>query len=568
MIPEETIEAIRAAADIVDLVGERVELKGSGDNLKARCPFHNEKTPSFNVNRQRNSFYCFGCQEGGDPFGWLMKMDGLTFVEAIRKLGERYGIPVEEDGSGPSNRGPVLAANQIAMRFYKELLHRSRRADRGRSYLKERGIHHELATTFGLGYAPGGTALRQKLRKERVSDDIALSAGLLRRGTNGEPIDWFRDRVVFPILNPARKVVGFGARALGDAQPKYLNTPESPIFSKRRELYGVHLLKAPEKNKPLLICEGYTDVMFCHLHGFERAVAGLGTAFTEGQGKLVRRFAKSVILLYDADNAGLKAAEKSARILEPLGVEVRVAVLEDGLDPCDYLTRFGAPALRARLDAAEPFLSFKASRVLDEGSARGNVQAARELLDIVRDDQDPLRRARKLQNISEWTGLDETSLRQYLSKPSRPARRQAPERERAPAAEPPDAFERRLVLAIVQNPDAHAQLADWIAPDDVADPDLREIVVTILQRKVACSVEELRALVVVPGAQSVIAEAALGGVHWPIADVRKRFQERQIDERLGWIQRRMKRAQQDGNQVAVDRLLREYLALKERRKAL
>ncbi len=566
-IPDDVIEAVRAAADVVDLVSERVELKGSGDNLKGLCPFHNEKTPSFNVNRQRGSFYCFGCQTGGDAFGWLMKVDGLNYPEAVRRLGERYGINIQDD-PGQDNRAQVLRANQVAMRFYSEILHRSKRGADGRDYLRRRNIHGKLAVHFNLGYAPGGQALRHRLQREEVPSEIALEAGLLRKDKRGQLVDWFRERVIFPIFNPSKKVLGFGARTLGDAVPKYLNTPESPLFSKRRNLYGIHLLSAAQRQEPVLVVEGYTDVILCHHHGFERTVAGLGTAFTAEQGKLLRRFGKAAVLLYDADDAGLKAAEKSARILEDLEISVAVATLEDGLDPCDTLSQRGPDALRQRLEEATPILDFKARRVLGQPAATSgrekNPEAARELLELVRGETDPLRRASKLHEVSEWTGFEEKTLREFLARPvKKPIVRTPQQPELDAKLVEADPFERQLMLAILQNPEAHPELPQWLALEDIKSTAGHEILQVLLSRPEATSLESLQALLRGPHAQSLLAEAALNrALRLPLDEIRMRLEARRRKRRLSEIQRRMKQAREADNKTAEDRLLHEYMALK------
>ncbi|NNL67251.1 MAG: DNA primase, partial [Myxococcales bacterium] len=370
-IPEETLQAIRDRVDLVDLIGRHVNLKKSGRNFTGLCPFHQEKTPSFNVNVERQIFHCFGCGEGGNAISFLIKHENLTFPEAARTLARELGIEVPEHDATPGASGlaeRLRGANQLAQELYVEALAASQ-AEGARAYLAQRGIGPEEIASFGIGFAPAsGRALLGRLEREKIPAEIGKQAGLLG-ARDDRHFDMLRGRVTFPIQDARGQVLGFGGRAMSDEQkPKYLNTPESPVYKKREVLYGLHLaLAAMRKNERAVVVEGYFDRIAMHRAGVEEAVATCGTSLTAEHARALRRRTQRVVLVFDGDAAGQKAIESSLHVLLPEGLRVEAVLLPAGQDPDDLLASEGAEGLRARVDAAVPAIELVTRRHVANG---------------------------------------------------------------------------------------------------------------------------------------------------------------------------------------------------------
>ncbi|MHC5010394.1 MAG: DNA primase [Planctomycetota bacterium] len=364
-IPQDVIDQVLSAHDVVEVVGRYVPLVRAGSAFKALCPFHEEKTPSFTVNPDRQSFKCFGCGKGGNVFGFLIEHEGLTFPEAVRLLAKERGIVVPEARRrSPEEEGRVTAVRRaldFAQAFFTKSLSSSE-GQQARAYLEHRGYTPEAASGFGLGYAPPGwDRLLQAAAARRLPAAVLADAGLVLERKEGGHYDRFRHRITFPIADLQGRVLTFGARALGeDDQPKYLNGPETLVFKKANVLYGLDRARnGVRETGEALLMEGYTDVLMCHLHGLDRAVAGMGTAFTPRQAALLRRFAKRVVLVYDADDAGRQAAERTLDILLAEGLDVRVALLPQGRDIDEILLEEGREAVDSILANALDLLAFK-----------------------------------------------------------------------------------------------------------------------------------------------------------------------------------------------------------------
>jgi DNA primase len=372
-IPESAIYEIRNRADIVSLVSRYVELKQAGRNWKGLCPFHNEKTPSFNVNSDRQIFHCFGCQEGGDVMAFLMKHDGLSFPEAARSLAGDLGIEIpEESGSADAGVGPrIFEANGHAQDLYRETLSEPE-GEIARSYLTARGFDGATADQFSLGFAPARwDAVAERLREKRIPGDVGVQAGLLAERKSGSGhYDRLRGRLTFPIQDVRGRVIGFGGRALeADQEPKYLNTPESPVFHKRNSFYGYpDALESIRRAGRVILCEGYFDRIAFARADLGEALATCGTALTAEHGLQLRRRSREIILVFDGDSAGQKATEKALAVLLPHGLRVRAAAIPDGLDPDDYLNKEGADALRKLVDEAPDALELSIRNAVRQGT--------------------------------------------------------------------------------------------------------------------------------------------------------------------------------------------------------
>ena len=371
-ISESTINEIRNRADIIALVSRYVELKQAGRNWKGLCPFHNEKTPSFNVNPDRQIFHCFGCQEGGDVIGFLMKHEGLSFPEATRTLAGELGIeiPDDRDGGDVGITASIFEANQLAQDLYREAL-RTPEGKIARDYLVSRGFDGATADEYAIGFAPARwDAVADRLAKHRIKGDIGVQAGLLAERKSGQGhYDRLRGRLTFPIEDVRGRVIGFGGRALEpDQEPKYLNTPESPVFHKRQALYGYPAALEPiRRESRVILCEGYFDRIAFARAGMGEALATCGTALTAEHGAQIRRRTREVVLVFDGDAAGQQATEKALAVLLPHGLRVRAAFIPGGEDPDDYLNRQGAEALRKLVDAAPDALELSIRNAMRQG---------------------------------------------------------------------------------------------------------------------------------------------------------------------------------------------------------
>ena len=379
-IPETAIHEIRNRADIVGLVARYVELKQAGRNWKGLCPFHNEKTPSFNVNPDRQIFHCFGCQEGGDVIAFLMKHDGLSFPEAARSLAGDLGIEIPEERGSPDVglTARIFEANSIAQDLYRGALTESQ-GELARDYLRSRGFDATTADEFEMGFAPARwDAVTERLRQRRVSGDLGVKAGLLAERKSGSGhYDRLRGRLTFPIKDVRGRLIGFGGRALeADQEPKYLNTPESPVFQKRTSFYGYpDALESIRRAGRVILCEGYFDRIAFARAGLGEALATCGTALTPEHGGQLRRRAREIVLVFDGDNAGQQATEKALAILLPHGLRVRAALIPGGQDPDDYLNKEGAEGLRKLVDEAPDALELSIRNAVRQGISTPDAKA-------------------------------------------------------------------------------------------------------------------------------------------------------------------------------------------------
>ena len=371
-LPRDFAQQVKAAADIVRIVGESVRLKRSGNNWSGLCPFHQEKTPSFSVSQTKQFYYCFGCGAKGDVYKFVQETERVDFPEAVRRVATRSGIPVPADtprapdSPEEKQRARLYQLHERAEAFFREQL-KSGEAAPVRELIKQRGVLASSVEEFGLGYAPArGGVLAELLRKEGFEPALLEASGLVIQRDNGQVIDRFRHRWVFPIASDTGRPVAFGARALGEDQPKYLNSPETPIYSKGRVLYNLaRAREAIRKASQAVLVEGYMDAIAAHQAGVVNVVASCGTALTAQQVKLVARYATEVIVSYDPDTAGANATDRSLALLLEEGITVRIVRLPDKLDPDQFVKQRGAEAYRAAVAGAQPIFRYLANRALE-----------------------------------------------------------------------------------------------------------------------------------------------------------------------------------------------------------
>jgi DNA primase len=433
---QETIDEVRARNDIVDVIGEYVQLKKAGSSYMGLCPFHSEKTPSFSVSPSKQIFHCFGCGKGGNVITFVMEEEHLSFPEAVRFLAERAGMQIEETGYTPGQQEAarkkrereeaLFAVNKDAAYFYVGQLHK-KEGERGLAYLHGRQLTDGTIRAWGLGFAPAsGHALYDYLKGKGYKDDILSKAGLF--SYKGEhPYDLFWNRVMFPIMDERRRVIGFGGRVMGDGKPKYLNSPETEIFDKRNHLFGIHKA-ARSRAGNFIICEGYMDVISMQQAGFTQAVASLGTALTEAQVKIIARYTDQVRITYDSDSAGTKASLRAIGLFDSVTVtdratrrkkhiQTRVIRMDPYKDPDEFIKALGADEFQKRIDGAQDSFLFRISALekqYDRGTPRGDTDfaeaAAREIAGL----PSAFERREYLHSVAEQFRLREDDLRELV----------------------------------------------------------------------------------------------------------------------------------------------------------
>ena len=500
------LDDIRAGVDIVDLVGRFVNLRKAGANWKGLCPFHGEKTPSFMVNPKKGIFHCFGCGVGGDVFGFLMRQDRLSFPEAVRALAKTAGVtlPEERSAGADSGREELLRAMDLAARFYADALWKPGGGARAQTYLAERGIDPEVAKRFGLGYAPEGwDTLLTFMKSEKIAEETLVTAGLaVARENRAGVYDRFRGRLLFTIRDLQGRVVAFGGRAFGDEQPKYLNSPETPLYTKGNLLYAADLARdAIRTRNRALIVEGYVDCLMAHQHGFTETVAALGTAFTPAQLAVLRRYCDEVVTFFDADAAGQKAAERAQELLEPSGsgfawavnrsgsfettgaLRVKVALLPAGHDPDTFLRAEGASAFSDRIAGARSLLSYALARTIgdaDTAGPRGRTTAFARVALMLSKVSDAEEATALSREAATRLGVDATQLwieaQRLAASLRKPAAPVGAATTSGPSA---SAEDRKLITLLLLSTPARSRLLPLLEPSDVAHPALREIVETL-----------------------------------------------------------------------------------------
>ncbi len=434
LIPDQQLHQVREATDLVALVGREVELNKKGASFWGLCPFHNEKSPSFHVLPDKQIFKCFGCGKGGNAFDWVMDRLGFSFPEAVRHLARDAGIEIIDEGAGADrSEGPsrqsVLDALEWAAGRYASLLG-SPEADASRRYIVDRGFRRRTIEEFRIGFARDlWDGILSEGQSRGFKAETLEAAGLVVRKEGADRLyDRFRGRIIFPIADVTGKIRAFGARAMGDAQPKYLNSPEGPLFHKGRTLFGLpQARETMQKTGRAVLVEGYTDVMMAHQVGCMGVVAGLGTALTQENAAQVRRYARHVVLVYDGDEAGRKAALSALGVFLSEEIAVRVAFLPEGRDPCDVALSEGREGLEQRLDAALDAPRFVAEGVARQarGSSEERSAAAKEAVEMIRRAVDPVQRADLVHAVSEALGVSESVIIERLGLSRRKRTRQA-----------------------------------------------------------------------------------------------------------------------------------------------
>lgn len=602
LIPEEKITEIKNAADIVDIIGDAVVLKKAGKNFLGLCPFHSEKTPSFSVSPDKQIFHCFGCGTGGNVFTFLMKHQGLSFPDAVKSLASRYGIVLPTPRMTPgqrremSQREMLYRLNRQAMGFYRDCLKDARRGTAATAYLRKRGFDGDAAAHFGIGYAPDAwDGMVRFLRGKKVPRRIAEMSGLVVPRRQGAGYyDRFRDRVMFPIFDGADRVVGFGGRVIGDGQPKYMNSPETPVYNKRRLLYGINWARQScrQANK-VFIVEGYLDLLSLHLSGVQNVVATLGTALTPQQIHALKGIVGNgtITLVFDSDNAGIKAAHRSldlfwkahtdfgkGDVFKESEADTRILVLPAGHDPDSYVRAFGAEAFLEAAEQAPGIIPFLCDAAIGRYglATEGKIRVVTELSDALARVDDPVARSVYVRMVAERVGVDERAVIEKIRQLAVHKARRPADNGRAVAAGTtaapvvPDGaagrnrLERLLVTMMIQYPDIRGEVRRRRIVDALQDPALKAAGEAVLRRRGGDEndIAGMMSEETVDGAASLISELALADEQWDRAGCMRLIQqfEMQRHRSSDALMDRIRKAEAENDNATLLQLLEEKQA--------
>tara|TARA_Y100000588_G_scaffold169934_1_gene183686 strand:+ start:1527 stop:3323 length:1797 start_codon:yes stop_codon:yes gene_type:complete len=497
VIPDIEVEEVRARADIVEIINEIVPLKKSGQNYKACCPFHEEKTPSFNVN-PKGFYKCFGCEESGDVFSFLMKRMGMDFVDAVKHVAQRTGVDIHEVKNDQKEEDPfrhLYDTTAFARMFFKDSLWDQNLGNEARSYLEQRGIDREIAERFSLGFAPDEwRGLRDAASHHGIEDDTLLEVGLLIQSDNAqEPYDRFRGRITFSIEDLGGRVLGFGGRVLNsdkEGVPKYLNSPESPIYHKGETLYGLSWAKnAIRRKDAALVVEGYMDTVSLVAAGFDNTVAPLGTSLTNEQALLLGRYTTRVYILFDSDVAGLKATFRAGDILLAAGLHPSVVTLPPGEDPDTLVHKEGPEGLQSYIDQAFDVLDRKI-QILEEKDHFSGIDRTRNavdrLLPTLRAVKDPTLRDIYIAKVSDRTGVRRDTLEEELARITTAvshsfSKSRSKSKDVSTPALPLMGPERELLLLMIKDRNWIVRVGEHLGPDDFIDLRYRNIFEMLLE---------------------------------------------------------------------------------------
>ena len=485
----EVIEEVVSRNDIVDVISGYIKLKKSGSSYVGLCPFHNEKSPSFSVSGTKQMYHCFGCGVGGNVITFVMEYENYTFPEAVKMLADRAGIALPvmeysgEDRRERDIKTKLLEINKIAATFYYHQL-KSPAGQSGLDYLKKRQLSDKTINTFGLGYAPQLTGDLYRMLKEKGYDDELLKESGLFTYEKGIR-EKFWNRVIFPIMDINNKVIGFGGRVMGDGKPKYLNSPETKLFDKSKNLYGLNVARSSRKNN-LIICEGYMDVISMHQAGFNQAVASLGTALTPGHASLMKRYTDNVLITYDSDEAGVKAALRAIPILKEAGLSTKVINMRPYKDPDEFIKALGTEAFQERIDKAENSFMYEIG-IIEKNYNRSDPESEtafeREVANKLVQFSEKLERDNYMKAVCRQFMIPEDGMREMvirigsqggiIPRQTQPVRRMEPARKKK--EDGIRQAEKILLTWMIEDGDIYDKVSEYIQPDDFIDPLFKDV---------------------------------------------------------------------------------------------
>jgi DNA primase len=567
------IEQVREAADIVEVVQGYFPLTKAGKDFRARCPFHEDKDPSFYVVPDKQIYHCFGCGAGGNVFNFLMQYENLTFRDALEMLAKRYGIDLPRRGGRDSSEAELTyRVNALATKVYRAALLNTKEGLRARDYMRSRGIPEDIEKDFLIGYCPSdGRHLVGQAQKAGLDTRKLVELGLASSWESGVR-DRFHKRLIFPIPNPTgRRILAFGARVLDDSQPKYINSPETVIFKKGRTLYGLHRARREIGTAGMaIIVEGYLDVVAMHMNDLGNTIASLGTAFTIGQAKNLRRFCPEVVFMYDGDQAGKIATIRGCASAAEAGLKMRIVRLPAGEDPDSFVRKHGADEVRSLIEKGPHYVDF----ILSEASAREKEEAIRVALGIMRKITDPTRRSMDMRLLYERTGIPEHKLEGTLRNlPADGRRGVAPEKQGQP---PCDRIEKSLVSILVGMPQYAEAVFEEITPADFRDARARAIAELILDRKsrdLSFDASVLLTVIEDEPTRRLLAECTFefdddANAEKMVSDHLTFIMKRRIGVQIDELRQRIQLAEKEGDAERLSTLLSERQGLAEKLRTL
>jgi DNA primase len=578
-IPDETISRVKNTANIVDVVGDNVVLKKSGRNYLGLCPFHTEKTPSFTVSPDKQIFYCFGCHTGGNVFSFVMQHEGISFPEAVRFIAGKYGIEVPDHHLSPeqkrqlSEKEKLLRINQLAAGYFKAALLDVRVGQRALTYLLGRGMTQKMFDAHQLGYAPDRwDGLLHYLEGKHVPIELAAKTGLIiPRKDRGGYYDRFRDRVMFPIFDLNQQVIGFGGRVMGDGKPKYLNSPESVLYNKSRSLYGIDKARQEaRKTSHVYLVEGYFDVLALHLYGICNAVATLGTALTGEHVQLLKGMvgpSGRVVLVYDSDEAGIKAANRSVTIFEQGFLDAQILVLPEGYDPDDYLREHGPDDFVKAAERAVGMMTFLIDSAVKQFglTLEGKVKVVSALQEPLAGIQDSVARALYIKQLAERLDIDETAIMERI----RQTVGNVPELNSAEQVQMPQVaaeeslrIEEQIVAMMLRYPAMIQQIVGRNLLDYFKDDQLKAIAQMISHQdpEQGMSVGDMVSMIEVPYYRNMMTRLAISEQHWDRQGCERllaQFESRNRRHDSQALQRRIEAAEKENDTALLCELLKQ-----------
>ena len=581
-IPDDKIAEIKESCNIVHLIGEYVPLKKVGANYKGACPFHSEKEPSFIVSEAKQIFHCFGCGVGGNVFTFLMKFEHLSFPEAAKKLAKKCGISLPQKELSPTQKSlmgekeKLFKINELATEYYSNLLHRSPEGKNALNYLKKRRISEETIAEYKLGFASNHwDGLLKFLRKRGAPLKLAQRTGLLKPGKRSEYYDCFRNRIIFPIINYNHRIIGFGGRVISEDSAKYINSSDSIIYSKRNSLYGLDAaLSFIRREEYVILVEGYFDFLSLHQYGIKNAVATLGTALTDGQIKLLKRFASNMAIAFDTDDSGIKATIKSLPLFLENGISPKIVLLPSGVDPDSFIHSEKKEGFKKRLDHATPLMEFAINKMIeknDTSTIDGKLTIIRGVSPFLSKLSDTTERNLYIQRLSQHINVGENVIRSEI-----PSEKQATTELQEHFANAPDqhSAEELLLQLMILHPDVIPQVKQAQLTDDFKEPRLKRLLYLITEQfnhnhPIApdslinqLEEEDLKNLV----SQLVIKGESIIDIPKTLKNSIQKLKTMSIRREIQLLNIKIKEAQQERDESAMKRFLVHKQKLLERRK--
>jgi len=596
-LPEDTIEEVRQHFDLVEVISGYTSLKKAGQNYTGLCPFHSEKTPSFTVSPEKQLYHCFGCGAGGNVFSFIMSQENLSFPEAVKFLANRAGIPLPERQLSEEGKKikivkeELAEINELSMKYFQQALFKTEMGKKALNYLTRRGLDKEIIKKFQLGYSlPQWDKLINFLKSKGYSQENILKAGLASRSERGSYYDRFRNRIMFPIFNQQNMVIGFGGRVMDDSQPKYLNSPETILYNKRKSLYALNFARFNIRERDeALVFEGYMDVIIAFQKGRENCVASLGTSLTEDQARLLRRNASKVIIAYDSDTAGEAATWRGLDTLKSAGCRVKVAQLPPGQDPDDFIRKKGINTFNEEiLNKALPLIDYKLKKIGEEvgesyiNTYEGKISYIQKILPVLAGINNSVEFDLYLQRISSEMGIDaealKTEIKKYKKRSNKKGsgnvteiEKKVPSREKSPPAE------RELLMVLLKRQEAVGEIKERLDSEDFTFEPYRKIVKEIynfIEQGKGYTPSSLVDSFDDPHLKNIITNLTMGEDSNPenrkriVEDCIIRIKRHQLALERKEIEKKINQLEKGKDSGEINKLLEEWSKLKRREKEL